>query len=94
MKNLINKNIIRFALVIFIIAISISCVDSLNSPYPGTSINSKPGDSISEAFTVAEEIEFVARIYYQTKCVGLPPLIPKDEMERVLEKLKTYGQKK
>ena len=51
------------------------------------------GDSISKAFTVAEEIEFVARIYYQTKCVGLPPLIPKDEMERVLEKFKTYGQK-
>jgi len=51
------------------------------------------GDSISRAFAVAEEIEFVARIYYQTKCVGLPPLIPKKEMDRVLEKFKTYGQK-
>jgi len=51
------------------------------------------GKTISRAFEVAEEIEFVARIYYQTKCVGLPPFIPKDEMDRVLEKFKTYGQK-
>lgn len=48
MKNTIIKNIIRFALIIFVTAISFSCVDSLNSPYPGTSINNKPGDSISE----------------------------------------------
>ncbi len=51
------------------------------------------GNSMASAFNVAEEIEFVARIYYQTRCVGLPPIIPEEEMERVLEKFKTYGQK-
>lgn len=51
------------------------------------------GDTISRAFAVAEEIEFVARIYFQTKCVGLPPLISNKEMDRVLEKFETYGQK-
>jgi L-fuculose-phosphate aldolase len=52
------------------------------------------GPNLATAFAVAEEIEFVARIYYQTRCVGLPPLIPGEEMDRVLEKFKTYGQKK
>ncbi|QTA81788.1 Aldolase, Class II [Desulfonema limicola] len=51
------------------------------------------GESIARAFAVAEEIEFVARIYYQTKSVGLPPLISKHEMDKVLERFKTYGQK-
>jgi L-fuculose-phosphate aldolase len=49
------------------------------------------GRDLPAAFAVAEEIEFVARIYYQTRCVGLPPIIPETEMERVLEKFKSYG---
>lgn len=52
------------------------------------------GPNLATAFAVAEEIEFVARIYYQTRCVGLPPLISGEEMDRVLEKFKTYGQRK
>jgi L-fuculose-phosphate aldolase len=46
------------------------------------------------AFSAAEEIEFVARIYYQTKRIGTPVILPEKEMETVLEKFKTYGQKK
>jgi predicted phage tail protein len=69
MKNLINKNIIRFALVIFIIVISISCVDSLNSPYPGTSINSKSGDSISEAIATPTNLNIVE--FTEGKVFGL-----------------------
>ncbi|MFP4030821.1 MAG: L-fuculose-phosphate aldolase [Desulfococcaceae bacterium] len=49
------------------------------------------GPELPTAFAVAEEIEFVARIYHQTRCVGLPPIIPETEMERVLEKFKSYG---
>lgn len=49
------------------------------------------GRDLPAAFAVAEEIEFVARIYFQTRCVGLPPIIPETEMERVLEKFKSYG---
>ncbi len=52
------------------------------------------GTGIDAAFAVAEEIEFVARIYYQTKSVGTPVIVPDQEMERVLEKFKHYGQKK
>jgi len=52
------------------------------------------GRNIDAAFAAAEEIEFVARIYYQTKSVGKPVILPEDEMEKVVEKFKTYGQKK
>jgi L-fuculose-phosphate aldolase len=50
------------------------------------------GKSLEQAFNVAEETEFVARIYYQSKCIGEPVLLPDEEMDRVLEKFKIYGQ--
>ncbi len=52
------------------------------------------GRNMDAAFAAAEEIEFVARIYYQTKSIGNPVILPDQEMETVLEKFKTYGQKK
>lgn len=52
------------------------------------------GSSMDTAFAAAEEIEFVARIYYQTKSIGNPVVLPDEEMNIVLEKFKTYGQKK
>ncbi len=51
------------------------------------------GPNLATAFAVAEEIELVARIYYQTKCIGTPVIISDDEMSRVMEKFVTYGQK-
>ena len=44
------------------------------------------------AFTVAEEIEFCAQIYYQTKSVGEPKLLPEDEMENLAKKFEGYGK--
>ncbi|WDP93116.1 MAG: L-fuculose-phosphate aldolase [Desulfobacter sp.] len=52
------------------------------------------GANIDAAFAAAEEIEFVAQIYYQTKSVGSPVILPEKEMDTVIEKFKTYGQKK
>ncbi len=51
------------------------------------------GPNIETAFAAAEEIELVARIYYQAKSIGTPVILPDDEMDRVIEKFKTYGQK-
>jgi L-fuculose-phosphate aldolase len=51
-------------------------------------------NNLATAFAVAEEIELVSRIYYQAKCIGAPVILPDDEMARVCEKFKTYGQKK
>ncbi|HHT7190687.1 TPA: L-fuculose-phosphate aldolase [Bacillus cereus] len=47
---------------------------------------------IKMAFTVAEEIEFCAQIYYQTKSIGEPKLLPEDEMENLAKKFEGYGQ--
>ncbi|GAP15766.1 L-fuculose 1-phosphate aldolase [Longilinea arvoryzae] len=52
------------------------------------------GANIATAFTAAEEIELVARLYYQTKCIGEPVILSNDQMAVVGEKFKTYGQKK
>ena len=51
------------------------------------------GPNLATAFAVAEEIELVARIYYQTKCIGEPVILPRSEMSRVMEKFAVYGQK-
>jgi L-fuculose-phosphate aldolase len=51
------------------------------------------GRDLPSAFAAAEEIEFVARIYYQTRAVGTPRILPDEEMARVIDKFKTYGQK-
>ncbi len=52
------------------------------------------GRNLATAFATAEEIELVARIYYQSKCIGTPVILQDDEMVAVMEKFKTYGQKK
>jgi L-fuculose-phosphate aldolase len=51
------------------------------------------GPNLATAFAVAEEIELVARIYYQAKSIGNPVILPWDEMSRVIEKFAVYGQK-
>ena len=52
------------------------------------------GPDLLRAFCVAEEIEFVARIYYQTLSIGDPVILPEEEMERVIAKFANYGQGK
>ena len=47
---------------------------------------------MKNCFNVAEEIELVARIYYQTKTVGQPVLVEDEEMQRVVDKFSHYGQ--
>lgn len=50
------------------------------------------GKNIAEAFSIAEIIEFMAEIYYRTKCIGNPTLIDKKEMQLMIEKFRSYGQ--
>ncbi|MCK5825606.1 MAG: L-fuculose-phosphate aldolase [Desulfuromusa sp.] len=47
---------------------------------------------MKNCFNVAEEIELVSRIYYQTKTVGQPVLVEDVEMQRVVDKFSHYGQ--
>lgn len=50
------------------------------------------GKDMKNCFNVAEEIELVARIYYQTKTIGQPVLVDAEEMQRVADKFGSYGQ--
>jgi len=50
------------------------------------------GRDLKEAFSLAEEVEYVAEIYYRAKSIGEPKIIPDEEMELIIEKFKSYGQ--
>lgn len=50
-------------------------------------------NNIETAFAAAEEIEFTARVYYQSKSIGEPVILNDQQMNVVIEKFKTYGQK-
>jgi L-fuculose-phosphate aldolase len=50
------------------------------------------GPTLALAFAAAEEIELVARIYYQARSIGDPVILDEAEMSRVIEKFKHYGQ--
>jgi L-fuculose-phosphate aldolase len=50
------------------------------------------GADLTHAFNIAEEIEFVARIFCQAKAIGEPVVLEDDEMTRVIQKFKTYGK--
>jgi L-fuculose-phosphate aldolase len=52
------------------------------------------GATMEDAFATAEELELVSRIYYQTRCIGTPTILPDAEMEVIMERFKTYGQRK
>lgn len=50
------------------------------------------GANLSAAFNLAEELELVARLYYQSMCIGKPQILSDQEMEIVTKKFATYGQ--
>jgi L-fuculose-phosphate aldolase len=52
------------------------------------------GPSLAKAFETAEVVEYVARVYYLAKGRGEPALLSDEEMSKVLEKFKGYGQSK
>ena len=49
---------------------------------------------LPNAFNKAEEIEFCAEIYYRSKSVGEPIILPDEEMEKMLGLFQSYGQVK
>lgn len=48
---------------------------------------------IANAFNIAEEIEFCAEVYYRAKSIGEPIILDDEEMTRMDEAFKTYGQR-
>lgn len=50
--------------------------------------------NLLNAFTIVEEIEYVSQLYYHTKSIGNPVILPDEEMTLMKEKFRTYGQGK
>jgi L-fuculose-phosphate aldolase len=47
---------------------------------------------LAAAVTLAIEVETLAEMYWRARQIGTPVLLDADEMARVVEKFKTYGQ--
>ena len=52
------------------------------------------GKTLSEAYALAEEVENLARQYMLARSLGETRDLPADEMARVVEKFRTYGQQR
>lgn len=52
------------------------------------------GKTLAEAYTLAEEVENLARQYLLARTLGATRNLSADEMRVVLEKFKTYGQQR
>lgn len=50
------------------------------------------GETIVEAFNIAEQIELCAEVYIRARGVGTPIILDKEEMTVMLKRFKTYGQ--
>lgn len=51
------------------------------------------GPTLAKAFEAAEIIEYVARVYYLAKNLGEPTILSDEEMDKVIEKFRAYGQR-
>ncbi len=50
------------------------------------------GGTLESAFSLAVEVENLARTYVVVRSLGEPRLLPAEEMERVVERFQSYGQ--
>ena len=50
------------------------------------------GATLDDALALAVEVEALARMYWQALQLGEPVLLPRAEMDRVLEKFRGYGR--
>jgi L-fuculose-phosphate aldolase len=50
------------------------------------------GATLESAYALAVEVENLARTYVVVRALGEPRLLPAEEMERVLERFRSYGQ--
>ena len=50
------------------------------------------GEDIKSAFSLANNLEYIARLQYQAMCIGKPNILTSEQMNDVLDKFKGYGQ--
>ncbi|MQA03712.1 MAG: class II aldolase/adducin family protein [Streptosporangiales bacterium] len=50
------------------------------------------GDSLAQAYTRSQYLEWMCQMYYQARLLGSPNLLSAAEIDRVTDKLRSYGQ--
>ena len=50
------------------------------------------GKNIASAFSLANNMEYMAQLQYQAMCIGKPNYLSDEQMAVVMEKFKSYGQ--
>lgn len=48
--------------------------------------------NLAKAFSITEDIEYCAELYYRTKAIGQPVILSDEEMALMSQKFKSYGQ--
>jgi len=73
-----------------------AAVDALGDEYNATLLRNHgvltADEDLDSAYTVALMVEYCARIHYQARAIGEPEILPDDEIDRLSEKLDSYGQ--
>lgn len=50
------------------------------------------GKTVGDAFGVAKDIEFLAKLDFRARCIGQPVLLNEEQLKVVTKKFATYGQ--
>lgn len=51
------------------------------------------GKNLSEAYNIAENVEFCCELYFISKIMGEPNILSNEEMKNVVERFKDYGKR-
>ena len=51
------------------------------------------GEDIKSAYSLAKGLEYVAEVQYRAMCIGKPHILTRQQMEAVIDKVSSYGQK-
>lgn len=77
-------------------ALGEAAVDALGDEFNATLLRNHgvltADDSLDSAYTVAQMVEYCAQIHYQARAIGEPEILPDDEIDRLADKLESYGQ--
>ncbi|MFC6823688.1 class II aldolase/adducin family protein [Halopelagius fulvigenes] len=77
-------------------ALGDAAVDALGESYNATLLRNHgvltADGSLDDAYTVAQMVEYCARIHYQARAIGEPEILPDEEIDRLRGKLDSYGQ--
>ena len=50
------------------------------------------GKTLQDTFELAQEVEYLSETYYHCLVMGKPKLLTKEQMQKILVKIKTYKQ--